>query len=124
MKLNEIISQETEKLQEMFKIQKKHEMLTSLRDSIDSCGGSVNMFDIEKMTVMELIETLAPNDVRFIYTGGKNTKFGWDKVQDKDSPQENFIKRTIAEEPKLTIPDATQDETKIDIPDEMLNMKF
>ena len=49
-------------------------MLSTYTQAIQQAGGSTGMFikDIDKMTVLEMIQSLAPNGVRFKYVKQNN----------------------------------------------------
>ena len=49
-------------------------MFLSLMDAIDEAGGSIHTHELLKMPVDELLETLGPNGIRFVYIKPKEKK--------------------------------------------------
>ena len=49
-------------------------MFLSLMDAIDEAGGSIHTHELLKMPVEELLETLGPNGIRFVYIKPKEKK--------------------------------------------------
>ena len=67
-----------------YQTEKVLEMTKSLMLAISKAGGDPFM-DFGKMTVTELISRLAPNNIRFVYTGPKRSK-DVDLFEEPESP--------------------------------------
>jgi len=50
------------------------EMYDSLVKAVDEAGGSINLERFREMSFDEFIEHLAPNNIRFVYTGKRDRK--------------------------------------------------
>ena len=49
-------------------------MYESLIDSLDKAGGTIPIYELLNMSVRNLLETLGPNRIRFIYVDEKEEK--------------------------------------------------